>query len=83
MFASDPHCTAATVDRSGRRYDNDRSGLITVSDPKDVAHLKAGGYVIAGGMPKLATYWLCGCGWEAAINSCPKCGRTDLTKVTA
>jgi hypothetical protein len=36
----------------------------------------------AGGMPKLAKYWVCdSCSWEASINHCSKCGSESLTKV--
>ena len=78
MFFSSDNCKGVTT--GGRNYDADRSGFIH-PDSSDVAALKAGGYVIAGGMPRLAHYWVCECGWEAAINSCPKCKREDLTKV--
>ena len=69
------------VDTNTRSYDADRSGFITVTDNADIRALKAGGYMIAGGMPKLHKYWVCECGWEASIAHCPKCDRNDLTKV--
>ena len=72
MFFSSDNCKGVTT--GGRNYDADRAGFIH-PDSSDVAALKAGGYVIAGGMPKLSRYWVCECGWEAAINSCPKCQR--------
>ena len=80
MFFSSANCKGVDVGESGRRYNADRQGFIN-ADPSDVKALKAGGYVVAGGMPKLGKYWLCECGWEAAINSCPRCQRTDLRKV--
>lgn len=83
MFASDPHCKAVTSGVTGRRYDNDRKGFVNVESARDVAHLKAGGYVVAGSTPHTARKWVCECGWEALINSCPHCERTDLTKVDA
>jgi hypothetical protein len=83
FFASDPHCQYVTVDRSGRRYDADRSGFITVDDAGDAKRLTAGGYVQAGATPATPKKWVCDCGWEALINSCPHCDRTDLTRVVA
>lgn len=81
MFFGVDNCKGATSARSGRSYESDKQGFITVSDPGDIAYLKQGGYSVAGGMPKLKTYWECECGWEAAISSCPRCNRTDLVRV--
>jgi hypothetical protein len=80
MFASDPGCRGATVGRSGRRYDADRKGFVHVDDAKDAAAMKAAGYVPAGFTPVTSRVWVCGCGWEAVINHCPRCDRSDLTK---
>ena len=81
MFFSSQNCKGVTSGATGRSYDADKSGFITVSDPRDVKALQAGGYVVAGGMPKMKRYFVCECGWEAAISSCPKCQRSDLTLV--
>lgn len=83
MFASDPHCLGATVGRSGRRYDADRSGFIHVEDGKDEKALKAGGYVAAGHTPRTSRYFRCACGFDALINHCPRCDRSDLERVGA
>ena len=80
MFFSSQHCQGVDLD-NGHHYNTDRSGLINVTDHNDVKALAAAGYVQAGGMPRFSKYWECECGWESAINSCPKCQRTDLTKV--
>lgn len=82
LFASDPHCKYVTAP-SGQRYNNDRRGFVHVDSAKDVRDLKAGGYVVAGSTPHTSRVWVCECGWEALINSCPRCERTDLTKVDA
>ena len=79
MFFSSRGCEG--VDTATSSYTADRQGFIHVDDVHDVATLQAGGYVIAGGMPRVQKYWVCECGWEASINSCPKCNRTDLTRV--
>jgi hypothetical protein len=81
LFASDFGCKGATLE-NGHQYNADRSGMVTVSDPSDVKTMVAGGYVIAGGMPKLKKYWVCDdCTWEASINSCGRCGSTSLRRV--
>jgi hypothetical protein len=76
-----PGCQGVTSEYSGRTYKADRQGFIHVDDPKDAAFLKKGGYLATGGMPKLGKYWECECGWQSAINSCPRCQRNDLTRV--
>ena len=82
MFFSTQNCTGATSEVTGKTYNTDKKGFINVSDPRDVKAFQAGGYVMAGGMPRLSTYWLCKpCGWEAAINHCPKCESDRLTKI--
>lgn len=81
MFASDPHCKGVDTDR--RRYNADRAGFVHVDDPRDVRALKAGGFVAAGTTPVTSKRWVCECGWEALINSCPRCKRTDLTRIEA
>jgi hypothetical protein len=81
MFFDAEGCKGATL-ASGRSFDADRQGLIHVEDSHDVAALKAGGYMVAGGMPKLRKFWVCDdCAWDASINSCGKCGSTSLRKV--
>ena len=81
MFFSSSNCRGVTSEATGKSYNADKSGFINVTDPRDVKALQAGGYVMAGGMPKLSKYYLCACGWEASIRSCPKCKRSDLTLV--
>ena len=82
LFFGAENCKAATSALTGRRYDADRQGFIHVSDPADAAYLKAGGYIEAGGLPKLKRYWVCdGCNWDAVFNHCSKCGSTELRKV--
>lgn len=82
MFFEGANCRGATSGVSGRHYDADRQGFIHVDNSADVANLKSGGYLQAGGMPKLAKYWVCdSCSWEASINHCSKCGSESLTKV--
>jgi len=81
LFFEAPNCYAATSGLTGREYRADKQGFIHVSDSADAKYLQQGGYLVAGGMPRLSKYWLCECGWEAAINSCPKCGSTELTKI--
>ena len=83
MFASQQSCIGATSGVTGRKYDTDKAtGLISVSDPRDVKAFKDSGYYqIAGGMPRLKKYWVCECGWEACINSCGRCGNINLRKV--
>lgn len=82
MWFNSENCNGATSGVTGREYSADKQGFINVTDPRDVAAFKDAGYQLAGGMPRLSTYWECECGWTAAINSCPKCGREDLTKIT-
>jgi hypothetical protein len=52
-----------------------------VDDPRDERALKNAGYVQAGNVPATSRRWVCECGWQAIINSCPKCDRTDLVRV--
>ena len=79
MFFSSDGCQGVTVGNTS--YDSDRSGFIH-PDSSDVAALKAGGYVLAGGMPKVSRWWQCDqCDWSASINHCPKCDSSDLRKV--
>lgn len=80
MFFSSGGCQG--VDTNTSSYNADRSGFITVTDSADAKALKAGGWVQAGGMPRLGKYFICdGCGWEAAIRSCPKCHGDSFTRV--
>jgi hypothetical protein len=81
MFFSSQNCRGATSGVTGKSYDTDKKGFIEVTDSRDIKAFQDGGYVMAGGMPRLERYWVCECGWEASINSCPKCKRTDLTLV--
>lgn len=83
MFASAPTCKAATME-GGRRYNVGKDGLLNVENPAHIRDLKAAGFVIAGSVRTASKkYWECECGWTANINSCPKCHRTDLTRVEA
>ncbi len=82
MFFDVPNCAGATSGATGREYNADKSGFINVTDPTDVACLKSGGYMIAGGMPRVSKYWVCDdCSWESNINHCRYCDSTDLRKV--
>ena len=81
LFFDAENCRGATSGATGRSYDADKKGFITVTDPTDIKCLTAGGYMIAGGMPKLKRYFRCECGWEASINHCSKCDRDDLERV--
>ena len=83
MWFGAENCQGATSDVTGRHYTADKKGFVEVSDPRDVALFKRNGYQEAGGMPHLSKYWECECGWQSAINSCPKCQREDLRKVEA
>lgn len=79
-FFSSQNCYGATLE-NGHQYGADRKGFIHVDNSTDAKMLKDGGYVQAGGMPRLGKYWVCDvCSWEASINSCGKCGSTDLRK---
>jgi hypothetical protein len=81
MFFSSQNCYRATLE-GGRTYHADRQGFIHVDHAHDIQALKAGGYVEAGGMPRLTKYWVCdACNWEASINSCARCGSTALRKI--
>jgi len=81
LFFNSEGCRGATSGATGREYNADRQGFINVTDPTDIKALKAGGYIEAGGMPRISKFYVCECGWEAAISHCPKCDRDDLTKV--
>lgn len=82
MFFEADGCKGATSGATGREYTADRQGFINVTDHRDVRHLKAGGYIIAGGMPKFKKYWVCdSCSFDAALNHCPKCDSTSLRRV--
>ena len=81
MFFSSQNCMGATSEKTGKHYTTDSKGFINV-DSTDVRSFKEGGYVVAGGMPRLSKFWLCNkCDWEASINSCPRCGSKKLVKV--
>lgn len=75
------NCRGATSAATGRSYDSDKSGFITVTDPVDIKEFKKAGYAVAGGMPRVKQYWVCECGWEAIFSHCPKCDRNDLSKI--
>jgi lipopolysaccharide biosynthesis regulator YciM len=82
MFASDPHCQSATMERSGRTYKASKAGFINVESPRDVKDLVNAGYVVSGSTPKTKRTYIChGCGWEALIKHCPHCDRDDLERV--
>ena len=81
LFFNSENCKGAQSALTGRNYNADRQGFIHVNNQADINYLKEGGYIEAGGMPRLHRYFVCECGWEASISSCPKCNRTDLTKV--
>lgn len=80
MFFNTENCQGVTSGKTGISY-NAKNGFID-AHPADVAMLKAGGYVVAGGLPRLGKYWVCDeCDWEAALNHCRFCDSTDLRKV--
>ena len=81
FFFNSENCQGATSGVTGKTYDTDRQGFINVTDRADIKHFTANGYVQAGGMPRFSKFWVCECGWEAAISHCPKCDRDDLQKV--
>lgn len=82
MFFNSENCEGATSGSTGNKYMADKQGFINVTNPADIATLKSGGYILAGGMPKFKTYYVCDVdGWEASINHCPRCDSSDLRKV--
>ena len=83
LFFSTQKCEGATSGATGNTYKPDKKGFFHVDNPADVACFTAenGGFVQAGGMPRLRKFYVCECGWEASIRHCPKCDRDDLTKV--
>ena len=82
MLFSTQNCKGVTSGTTGRSYDTDSKGFVHVDDPRDIKALKAGGYIQAGAMPRVRTYFRCEpCGWDAMINHCPKCESDSLTKI--
>ena len=82
MFFNSENCQGATSDLTGKYYAADKQGFIHVDSPADAKFLQSGGYIQAGGMPRIKKYWVCeACNWDASINSCGKCGSTSLHKV--
>lgn len=82
MLAPDRTCVYAEMDRTGTKYRADNRGYYAVDSARDAAKLKAAGWFQAGNTPATRRYWVCEpCSWNAWINSCPKCGSTDLTQV--
>ena len=85
MFFSSQNCKGATSGATGRNYNADSKGFIHVEDSRDVKAFQEGGYVIASGVGTLAAlrqHFRCiPCSWDAVINSCPKCGSQELSKV--
>lgn len=81
LFFGAENCRGATSALTGNHYRADRQGFIHVNDSADVKYLKDGGYIEAGGMPRINKYYVCECGWEASIRHCPKCNSNDLTRV--
>lgn len=83
MFFGAENCQGATSERSGIHYKSDRDGFINVTDSGDVAFLKAGGFSVAGGMPKVTKWWHCEpCDWDSNLNHCRYCDSENLRKVT-
>lgn len=80
MIAPDSHCKAATVGRTGRTFREGTDGFFKVEDRRDVAEMRAHGFVQAGSTPRTSRVWVCECGWEALINHCPRCDRSDLER---
>jgi hypothetical protein len=83
LFFNSENCQGATSARTGKSYDTDKKGFINVTDPVDVAFFKKnGGYIEAGSMPLVKSYWTCdNCNWDAVINSCGRCGSDSLRKI--
>ena len=82
MFFSSQNCSGVTSGTTGRTYNTDSKGFVSVEDPRDVKALQSGGYVLAGGMPRLRRYYVCdACAWDASINHCPKCDSESLRLV--
>ncbi len=82
MYFSASGCQGVTSGTTGKSYDADRQGFIHVDDPVDVKVLKAGGYLQAGGMPRISRYWRCDkCNWDATINHCARCDSHKLRRV--
>ena len=80
MAFDSQNCRGVDTDRHS--YNADRSGFIHVSDPADIKALKAGGYTVVGAVARGRKYWGCDeCGRDCNINSCGRCGATDLRKV--
>lgn len=83
MFFNSDGCLGATSEKTGISY-NAKNGFIDVH-PTDVQSMKDGGYVVAGSVRvRTGKHWVCdNCAWDANINSCGKCGSTNLRKVEA
>ena len=80
MAFDSQNCRGVDTDRGS--YNADRHGFIHVDDSHDVKALKAGGYTVVGSVARASKYWVCDqCGRDCNINSCGKCGATDLRKV--
>lgn len=76
------NCKGATSGATGRHYDADRSGFITVEDNADIKCLTSGGYTLVGSVARASKYYVCDtCDSDRLINHCPKCGSDDLRKV--
>lgn len=75
------NCLGATSGKTGIEYKTDRHGFIDVH-PADVHSFKEGGYTVVGSVARASKYWTCdNCGRDCNINSCGKCGATELRKV--
>ena len=84
LIFNSENCQAATSENTGIKYHADKNGFYTVDNPSDAAFFKRNGFIEVGGLPRLKKYWVCdSCNWDAAINSCGRCGSTDLRKVEA
>ena len=65
----------------GHIYRQNKGGFDVENKATAKLMLKAGCFTQATGA-KVKYFWRCECGWEAYINSCPRCHRTDLSRAT-
>ena len=76
------NCTGATSGATGNDYKADRHGFLNVENSADIKCLTSGGYTLVGAVARSNKYWVCDdCGRDCNINSCGRCGATDLRKV--
>lgn len=82
MIFNTEGCKGVTSDVTGKNYNSDKQGFITVTDHRDVKALKDAGYIVAGGLPRVERWYECdACSWSAIINHCPRCDSSNLRLV--